>query len=155
MLMGNIDHSSGLCNGTRLIVTKLGTHILEAQMMSVINAGKKFLIPKLSLTPSDLKLAFTFQRRQFPLILNYAMTINKSQGQSLERVGVFLRRPIFTHGQLYVAISRVTSPSGLKFVIYDDDGNRPRRLYMWFTRKYIIICNFIYIYLLLLQQHIH
>ncbi|CAH9137148.1 unnamed protein product [Cuscuta epithymum] len=127
MLMRNIDHSSGLCNGTRLIVTKLGTHILEAQMMSGTNAGKRFLIPKLSLTPSDLKLPFTFQRRQFPLMLSYAMTINKSQGQSLERVGVFLRRPVFTHGQLYVAVSRVTSPSGLKFVICDDDGKPAKK----------------------------
>ncbi|CAH9134630.1 unnamed protein product [Cuscuta epithymum] len=63
MLMRNIDHSSRLCNGTRLIVTKLGSHILEAQMMSGTNAWKKILIPKLSLTPSsDLKLTFTFQR---------------------------------------------------------------------------------------------
>ncbi|CAH9113026.1 unnamed protein product [Cuscuta europaea] len=122
MLMRNIDHTVGLCNGTRLMVTKLGTHIIETQMMSGSNAGDKYLIPRLSLTPTDLKLPFTFQRRQFPLMVSYAMTINKSQGQSLERVGVFLRRPVFTHGQLYVAVSRVTSPSGLKFVICDDDG---------------------------------
>lgn len=50
------------------------------------------------------------------------MTINKCQGQTLGKVGVYLREPVFTHGQLYVAISRVSSPHGLKMVIEDDDG---------------------------------
>ncbi|KAL6574841.1 hypothetical protein OROMI_012126 [Orobanche minor] len=122
MLMRNIDHSSGLCNGTRLIITRLGEHIIEARVLNGISAGKEFLIPRLSLTPSDIRLPFTFQRRQFPLNVCYAMTINKSQGQTLSNVGGFLRRPVFTHGQLYVAVSRVTNRKGLKFVVCDDAG---------------------------------
>ena len=51
------------------------------------------------------------------------MTINKSQGQTLTTVGVYLKKPVFTHGQLYVAISRVTSKNGLKILIEHDDGN--------------------------------
>ncbi|KAG5554683.1 hypothetical protein RHGRI_012293 [Rhododendron griersonianum] len=48
-------------------------------------------------------------RRQFPVRLAYAMTINKSQGQSVKFVGVDLRTPVFSNGQLYVALSKCTS----------------------------------------------
>jgi hypothetical protein len=42
------------------------------------------------------------------------MTINKSQGQSVKNVGLDLRVPVFSHGQLYVALSRCTSGNRIK-----------------------------------------
>ncbi|XP_019158572.1 PREDICTED: uncharacterized protein LOC109155340 [Ipomoea nil] len=80
MLLRNIDHSVGLCNGTRLVITKLADRVIEAELMDGANKGTKVLIPRMSMSPSDTRLPFKFQRRQFPLMLSYAMTINKSQG---------------------------------------------------------------------------
>ncbi|PNY07550.1 helicase-like protein [Trifolium pratense] len=87
MLMRNMDQSSGLCNGTRLIITKMGTYVVEGMIISGSHIGEKVFIPRLSLIPSDKRLPFRFKRRQFPLSVSFAMTINKSQGQSLKNVG--------------------------------------------------------------------
>ena len=82
-------------------------------------AGQKVFIPRTLNTPTEEQVAFKFTRRQFPVRLCFAMTINKSQGQSVKYVGLDLRRPVFTHGQFYVGISRVTSVSNIK-VIWED-----------------------------------
>ena len=51
--------------------------------------------------------------------LAYAMTINKSQGQSLEVVGISLQNDVFTHGQLYVALSQASNPHKVKVLTRD------------------------------------
>ncbi len=56
-------------------------------------------------------------RNQFPLIPAFAMTINKSQGQSFKNVGISLANPVFSHGQLYVALSRTRIRNGIKIFI--------------------------------------
>ncbi|KAF7826328.1 ATP-dependent DNA helicase PIF1-like [Senna tora] len=122
MLLRNIDRSMGLCNGTRLILTRMCEHVIEASIMSGKFVGEKVLIARMLISPSDYKLPFKFQRRQFPVVLSFAMTFNKSQGQTLSNFGIYLPRPIFSHDQLYVAVSRVRKRSGLK--IFVTDANR-------------------------------
>ncbi|XP_022032410.1 uncharacterized protein LOC110933499 [Helianthus annuus] len=122
MLLRNIDQRNGLCNGTRLQVKKLHNRVIEAEIISGSNIGTCTYIPRLNLIPSDKKIPFAFQRWQFPLAVCFAMTINKSQGQSLSRVGLYLKQPVFSHGQLYVALSRVKTRNGVKILIFDNNG---------------------------------
>ncbi|XP_071740486.1 uncharacterized protein [Rutidosis leptorrhynchoides] len=123
MLLKNIDQTNGLCNGTRLMVIKLEKSVITARVITGTNIGFETLISRMKLSPTNKTLPFKITRKQFPVSICFAMTINKSQGQSLSHVGLFLPRPVFTHGQLYVAISRVKNKKGLKILICDKDMN--------------------------------
>ncbi len=64
--------------------------------------------------PSDAHaLPFQMHRHQFPVRPAFALTINKAQGQTLEHVGVYLETPVFSHGQLYGALSRAGNPNNV------------------------------------------
>ena len=111
ILLRNLAPKQGLCNGARMVLTRFSHRVLEARLLFGPYAGEHVLIPRISLTPSSTALPFHFTRRQFPVRLAFAMTINKSQGQSVKYVGLDIRVPVFSHGQLYVALSRATSPN--------------------------------------------
>lgn len=110
MLLRNLNPPK-LCNGTRLCVTALQKNVIEALVLTGCARGESTFIPRIPLLPSDYP--FEFRRLQFPLKVSFAMTINKSQGQSLKVAGIDLSEDCFSHGQFYVACSRVSSPSSL------------------------------------------
>lgn len=122
-----------------MVVSRLGHRVLEAELLTGTHVGYRVLIPRIQLSPTDSIHPFTFRRRQYPIRLCYAMTINKSQGQSIKQVALYLSRPVFSHGQLYVALSRVTTPEGLK--ILDDSEGTPRKtlLLILSTERYSAI----------------
>ena len=100
-----------LCNGTRLVVKKLMINCIEATIITGSGTGENVFIPRIPIIPSDMP--FQFKRLQFPVRLSFAMSINKSQGQSLKVAGLQLEEPCFSHGQLYVGASRVGSKNNL------------------------------------------
>ncbi|XP_071739185.1 uncharacterized protein [Rutidosis leptorrhynchoides] len=153
MLLRNIDQPNGLCNGTRLRVIKLVKSVITAKVITGTNIGFETLIPRMKMSPSDNTLPFKITRKQFPVSMCFAMTINKSQGQSFSQVGLYLPRPVFTHGQLYVAISRVKNKNGLKILICwhpilnldDDDDVHVRKdfYFLLFVLECDVDCNVI------------
>jgi len=118
ILLRNLAPARGLCNGTRLILKRATGRVLEVQILGGQHDGELSFIPRIGLLPST-QPGFTFQlrRRQFPVRLAFALTINKSQGQTVRYVGIDLREPVFAHGQLYVALSRATSHKRVKIVL--------------------------------------
>ena len=121
ILLRNLSPKQGLCNGTRMTITHLGRSSIDGVICGSQFYGQFRLLPRLHLTTLEGDLPFIMKRKQFPIRLCFAMTVNKSQGQSLSTVGVDLRLPAFTHGQLYVALSRVTSLDGLTVLF--SEGN--------------------------------
>ena len=101
-----------------------GAKIVCISRDQVINQEDSFLLPTktmnafkpASLPPDSNNLHAPFRRVQYPVRLAFSMTINKSQGQSLQHVGLCLHPKVFAHGQLYVALSCVTSKAGLSIV---------------------------------------
>lgn len=126
MLIRNLDVRKGLVNGTRLIIKSLHPNTISVEILSGEFMGTVHTLTRIPLTPSDSTFPFTIKRLQIPIILSFAMTINKSQGQTLGTAGIYLPEPVFSHGMLYVALSRVRSKGAVAVKItHEDSPGRP------------------------------
>ena len=98
-------------------------------------------------------LPFSFKRLQFPIRLAFAITINKSQGQSLKVTGLGLdfTYECFSHGQLFVGMSQAMDPSKL-YIVADKNGET-KNVYAQ-VLHYIIVMNSMKPYGMLWYFHI-
>ena len=119
MLIRNL--SNGLCNGTRLsVISVINGRVLRALVTSEgPRHGQEVLIPRITLNidTTNSKAPFDWCRRQFPVQIAFALSINKTQGQSILHLGIDLSVDMcFAHGQLFVAFSRVGYPDDVQVV---------------------------------------
>ncbi|XP_036147162.1 uncharacterized protein LOC118647075 [Monomorium pharaonis] len=130
MLIRNLSINEGLCNSTRLMIIELADHLLKCKILTGDKVGDIVFLNRITLYCENV-YPFTFKRRQFPIKLAFAMTINKSQGQTFDRVGIDLRKDVFNHGQLYVAFSRVRSWEALKVYLGSQRNNKQVKNYVY------------------------
>ena len=125
MLLRNLDPSNGLCNGTRMVCRGYVQNVIHAEITNGQHSGKHVFLPRIPLSPAENEgYPFQFKRKQFPIRLCFAMTINKAQGQTIPYVGVYLPQHVFSHGQLYVALSRGISMSTTKVLVKPENKRR-------------------------------
>ncbi|KAK3878377.1 hypothetical protein Pcinc_016961 [Petrolisthes cinctipes] len=103
-----------ICNGTKLLIIRLDSTNAQGKIIDGRYTGEIYYIPRILFITQDDLHGVPFKRLQFPLRLAYAFTINRSHGSTLDIAGGCLRNPVFTHGQLYVLLSRATSRSNIK-----------------------------------------
>jgi ATP-dependent exoDNAse (exonuclease V) alpha subunit len=130
--MRNLDVKRGHCNGIRYIIVNIIQRLITAKCLET---DEIILIPRI---PSHTKnLAFEMKQLQFPVKVAFAMTFNRAQGQSLRKCGILLLTSVWTHGQLYVALSRCSNKRNLKIYANQDKFIHLQLLPGYYTRNVV------------------
>ena len=106
-----------ICNGILAELMSFTRYILKMKLLTGPGKHQIIYLPRCSfkINTEDSGFPFAFTRRQFPIMPAYAVTVHKSQGQTLCKVGIVADTDAFAHGQVYVALSRVRGWSNITF----------------------------------------
>jgi hypothetical protein len=122
MVMRNLNKREGIAKNTRVKILHISPFIVRVCTLHPTNP-KYYNIPRIRFTVTlPYGRSIKMERKQFPLRLAYAMTYNKSQGQEFDRVVVDVRKQPFTHGHLYVALSRIRIANNIRLFIEKNIG---------------------------------
>jgi hypothetical protein len=109
-IMRNFSIDRGLVKNSRVVITDIGSRLITVHRLknnvTLAHDEEDILLPRITFT-SPLPSCHTLVRKQFPLAPAYATTFNSCQGLTLDRLGLDVSKPAFSHGQLYTALSRI------------------------------------------------
>jgi hypothetical protein len=148
IIMRNIDHVQGIVNGAQILCTGLTsrhfigwaliygsvanmsqqslTSLLAGTLLYGAHAGSRVVLPRMTfiISPAQSHLPFPVLRRQFALIPGYCYTVHRSQGTSLDLLGIYFNGEPFCHGLLFTALSRVRGDWG-SIAVHVPEGCSP------------------------------
>ena len=130
LLMCLRNMTDDICNGTKLKLVYARQHVLECVVLTGTARGTKVVLPRITLRDDGGVETVRFQRKQFPVRLGYACSIDKGQGQSLARAGILCRTDCFAHGQCYTAFTRPKGPEWLSVFQPDPHSDIPGEMRM-------------------------
>ena len=153
-LIRNIDPSRGLTKNTRVIICNLFKYTVEVETIASIVAGRlvdpvrleatwpqalilidssqiRLHIPRFTFHFQPRGFNFTVLRKQVPLALCYATSFNGCQGLTVQKLGLDLHRSVFSHGQLYSAMTRVPDAKNVLILKYEGDNSKLTTNIVW------------------------
>eukprot|EP00918_Siedleckia_nematoides_P094860 GHVU01208280.1.p1 GENE.GHVU01208280.1~~GHVU01208280.1.p1 ORF type:complete len:841 (+),score=47.33 GHVU01208280.1:116-2524(+) len=128
MLLRGLNNHKGMYNGRRMLIQHISRHPWLLRATFLEDPSVSVVIPRIKLACDKDYAGFTWYRTQFPVSPAYALTISKSQGQTVEHSGIHLEEPVFAHGMLYTSASRCRNPPNTRFFIPHHELHRTRNI---------------------------
>ena len=130
MLIRNLNIKEGLCNRTRLLILDLNNNSIKCEILTGDKAGEIVFLHRITLNYEN-KYTFILKRRQFLIKIAFAMTINKLQGQTFERIAIDLKKDVLFTDRFLLRFHRVRSWKSLKIYVEKENISNTIKNYLF------------------------
>ena len=128
----NLSMECGLVKNARVIIQELNRYSIRVGILPIcpaitstsLNTIQSYPLSRINFDFNPQCSNWTVRRRQFPLCLAYATTFNSCQGLTLDRAVIDLRQPVFAHGQLYTALTRIRNRQQGRVLFMPENATR-------------------------------